>query len=289
MNKTTTPFCTTQINGVGVGFRTPYFADIMQCAPSLGWFEVLADNYFTNGEVAHRQLAALRADYPIALHSVGMSLGSVEPLDFNYLRKIKDLADCYASAWVSDHLCFVGVDGFRFHDLLPLPYTEEAVKHTAVRIRQVQDYLGQRILIENVSSYVSYQSSNMTEPEFLNAVAAEADCWLLLDLNNLYVSAYNHNDNARTLMRAVAPDRVKQLHLGGFQSKGDYLLDAHSRPVCDQVWELFADFIRHNPEVPALIEWDNDLPDFAVLLAQAERAQTILTASQKPTRGALSL
>ena len=252
----------------------------MRSSPTLGWFEVLTDNYLTASEIAHYQLSRLRADYPIALHSVGMSLGAMDPLDLNYLKQIKSLANRYQAAWVSDHLCFVSVDGSYFHDLLPLPYTEEAVNHTAARIRQVQDYLGQRILLENVSSYVQYQSSEMNEAAFLNAVSEAADCYILLDLNNLYLSAHNHNDDVHALLDEVRLDRVKQLHLGGFQSREGYLIDTHSRPVCQQVWELFADLNQRCPELPVLIEWDNDLPEFATLMQQAERAQSMRDESQ---------
>lgn len=264
------------IAGVGVGFRAPHGDDVLRQKPAVGWFEILADNYMTDAETAHRQLTAVRENYPITLHSVGMSLGSVEPLDFDYLQGLKALTVRYESAWVSDHLCFVNVDGTYFHDLLPLPYTEEALHHTAARIRQVQDYLGQRILIENVSSYVSYRSSEMDEVEFLNGVAEEADCDILLDLNNLYVSAYNHRTDVNDLLRTVTTERVRQVHLGGFQQQDEYLVDTHSRPVSPVVWKLFADFAGCRPTMPVLIEWDNDLPDFASLLVQVRQAESIL-------------
>lgn len=265
----------TVLQGVGVGLRTPHVQAIIQQRPKLGWFEVLADNYLAEGSLSHHGLTAVREHYPIALHSVGMSLGSIDPLDKTYLKQLQGLARRYETRWFSDHLCFVSTGGINFHDLLPLPYTDEAVDHTAARIRQVQDFLGERILIENVSSYVRYEHSTMTEAAFLNAVAEEADCWILLDLNNLYVSAYNHGGDVHDAFDEIQCDRVRQIHLGGFENKGDYFLDAHSCSVCETVWQLFEKLSRRHKDIPTLIEWDRDLPPFDDLLAEARRAERI--------------
>ena len=266
-----------RLQGVGVGLRMPHVRAVIQQRPKLGWFEVLADNYLAEGSLSHRGLTAVREHYPIALHSVGMSLGSTDPLDRTYLKQLRGLARRYETRWFSDHLCFVSAGGVNFHDLLPLPYTDEAVDHTASRIRQVQDFLGEQILIENVSSYLRYEHSTMTEAMFLNTVAEEADCWILLDLNNLYVSAHNHGGDVHDALDEIRCERVRQIHLGGFEDKGDYLLDAHNRPVCEAVWQLFEKLSRQHKNIPTLIEWDRDLPPFDDLLAEARRAERIQT------------
>ena len=264
------------VQNVGIGLRTPHISEIIQQKPPIDWLEVLADNYFADGGVVHQQLEAVRSNYPFALHSVGMSLGSTDPLDFHYLKKIQELATRYDCELISDHLCFVNIGDVFLHDLLPLPYTAEAVHHTASRIRQVQDFLGTRILIENVSSYLTYKDSTMSELSFLNTIAEEADCWILLDLNNLYVSAHNHGYNASAALNDIQLDRVKQIHLGGFQKQGKYFLDTHSRPVCNQVWDLFTQLAAQRSDIPTLIEWDKDIPPLDDLLTQAKQANHIL-------------
>ncbi len=271
---------TKQPQGVGIGFRHPHAAELIRRKPPLGWLEVLADNYFAEGGLAHRQLADICAHYPITVHSVGMSLGSIDPPDFSYLQKIKNLAKRHDALSISDHLCFVSADNVRLHDLLPLPHTEEAVRHTASKIRQVQDFFEQRILIENISSYLTYQSSVMGEVEFLNAVATEADCDILLDLNNLYVSAYNHKYDVQAMLRGVNAERVRQIHLGGFEDKGVYLLDAHNHRVAGEVWDLLARLASWCSDIPVLIEWDNDLPALDVLLDEARHAERVMQQTQ---------
>ncbi len=264
---------------VGVGLREAHFADILYHRPRVGWFEALADNYFADGGAALCQLEAVRRDYPLALHCVGMSLGSVAPPDYAYLAAVKRLAERYQALWVSDHLCFTAVGDTPLHDLLPLPYTEEAVVHTAAKIREVQDFLGQRILIENVSSYLTYKHSVMDELAFLSAVAEQADCHVLFDLNNWYVNACNHGYETAFALDSVPLERVREVHLGGFQERDDFLLDAHDHPIAAPVWRLFEAFVARCRDVPVLIEWDNQLPALQTLLGEADKARRIIAAA----------
>ena len=262
--------------GVGIGLREAHIDDILRRRPKVGWFEVLADNYFASGGMAPHQLEEVQRHYPVALHCVGMSLGSPEPPDYEYLAAVKRLAQRYQALWISDHLCFSAVGNTPLHDLLPLPYTQEAIEHAALKIGQVQDFLGRRILIENVSGYLTYKHSTLSEMEFLAAVATRADCDILLDINNLYVNRQNHGEAAVGAWEQLPFERVREVHLGGFQDCGDFLLDAHDHPVADPVWQLFAEFVALKHDVPVLIEWDNDLPTLQTLLNEKRKAQRIM-------------
>lgn len=264
---------------VGVGLREAHVADVLRDKPPLGWFEALADNYLAPGGPALHGLEMVRRDYPLALHCVGMSLGSVGPLDYDYLAAVKRLAERFDALWISDHLCFTSVGDAPMHDLLPLPFTEEAVECAALKIREAQDFLGQRILIENVSSYLTYRHSTMDEVEFLAAVAARADCDVLLDLNNWYVNVRNHGYRTSDVFERLPLERVREVHLGGFRNRGDFLLDAHDHPVADPVWRLFEVFVARRRDVPVLIEWDNALPAFETLLGEADKARRIIAAA----------
>ena len=266
-------------NPVGIGLREAHVADILRDQPGIGWFEALADNYFSSGGLALRQLEAVRRDYPVALHCVGMSLGSVAPPDYDYLAVVKRLAERYQALWISDHLCFTAVGDMQMHDLLPLPFTEEAVESAALKILKVQDFLGQRILIENVSSYLTYKHSTMDEIDFLSAVSERADCHILLDLNNWYVNVRNHGHEAVGTLERLPLERVREIHLGGFQDRGDYLLDAHDHPVADPVWHVFEEFTAMCSGVPVLIEWDNQLPALQTLLDEAGKAKCAIAAA----------
>jgi uncharacterized protein (UPF0276 family) len=265
------------LTGTGLGLRSQHIAQVLSEHPPVPWFEVLADNHTATGGLIPRQLAAVRADYPITFHCVGMSLGGTDPLDFDYLRNIKRLMQTYEPVQVSDHLCFSSHASHQYHDLLPLPYTEEALRHVSERIRRVQDFLGIRLLVENVSSYLSYHHSTLTEPEFLAAITAAADCDLLFDVNNSYVNEINHGTPARDFLQHLPLDRIRETHLAGFEDKGDYLIDAHNNRVSDPVWALFSDVIWQLPDVPVLIEWDNDIPALEVLLDEATQAERIRT------------
>lgn len=264
------------IQGVGLGLRPDHFSTIETQRPAINWFEVLADNYFNEGGVPQYHLSQIAEKYPLAQHSVGMNLGGVDPLDWAYFEKIKHLSSLIDAKIISDHLCFVAQGGSYFHDLLPLPYTEEALNHVVSRISQVQDFLGRQIAIENVSSYLNYKASTMQEWEFLAAVSEQADCQLLLDINNIYVSAMNHGFSAETYWKHLPKARVKQFHLAGFQAYDHYLLDTHGAEVDDHVWKLYQQVLTYFGPVPTLVEWDNDIPQFDVLLQQAKQAHTIM-------------
>ena len=261
--------------GTGLGLRSAHIARVLSERPPVPWFEILADNHTAPGGLIPRQLAAVRADYPITLHCVGMSLGGTEPLDIAYLRTIKRLIQTYEPVQVSDHLCFSSHASHQYHDLLPLPYTEEALLHVADRIQRVQDFLGVRVLVENVSSYLTYRHSTLGEAEFLAALSDTADCDLLFDVNNAYVNEINHGAPAGDFLQQLPLGRIREIHLAGYEDKGDYLIDAHNNRVSDPVWALYADVTQQLPDVPVLIEWDNDLPALEILLDEAARAERI--------------
>ncbi|MEZ5476008.1 MAG: DUF692 domain-containing protein [Thiolinea sp.] len=264
------------ISGCGIGLRAEHIDQILAEKPPIPWLEVLIDNYLVPGSVQQDYLFEIAEYYPLVFHGVGMSLGSVDPLNTAYFSRLKPLLARLNPAWISDHLCWTAVHGMATHDLIPLPYTDETVQHVAGRIRQVQDRLERRLVLENVSSYLQYQQSVMTEWEFLTAVSAEADCDILLDVNNIYVSAFNHAFAAQDYLRGVPAERVRQIHLAGHDDRGTHLLDTHGAAVADAVWELYAQALQRFGAVPTLIEWDNDIPELVVLLAEAGRAQAYL-------------
>lgn len=267
------------IRGAGVGLRSLHHDTILRERPDVPWFEVLVDNHLAQGSVPLGQLETIRADYAVTFHGVGLSLGSTDPLDARYLRRIKELIERYEPAWYSDHLCWISVGGLYAHDLLPLPYVEEAAHHVAGRIRQVQDFLGRRILVENVSSYLAYEASVLEEWEFLRLVVEEADCDVLLDVNNVYVSARNHGFDPRRYLAAIPPERVRELHLAGYDDRGTHLLDTHGAPVHAPVWDLYEATLARFGPVPTLLEWDTDIPCFEVLQTEAARAAHLLAAA----------
>jgi uncharacterized protein (UPF0276 family) len=240
------------------------------------WFEALSENYMGAGGRPRRVLDEVRAHCPVVLHGVSMNLGSADPLDDAYLDALDALARRVEPAWISDHLCWTGVDGRNLHDLLPLPYTEEAVRHVGARIRRVQERLGRRIAIENVSSYASYRADAMTEWDFLTAVAEEGDCGILLDVNNVFVSAHNHGFDAETYLDAIPAERVFQLHLAGHSEQGPLLIDTHDHPVRAEVWKLFERVVARLGRVSTLIEWDDRIPSYDELEREALRAREIL-------------
>lgn len=261
--------------GYGLGLRIPHYETVITEWPAVDWFEILSENYMVPGGKPLYYLDAISERYPLVMHGVSLSIGGTDPLDRDYLEQLKRLADRVQPAWFSDHLCWTGVDGTNVHDLLPLPYTEEAVAHVAGRIRQVQDFMERPMLIENVSSYLSYREGEMTEWEFLSAVAERADCYILLDVNNIYVSAFNHEFAPRDYLDAIDPARVAQFHLAGHSNFGDYIIDTHDHPIIDPVWELYADAVRRFGAVSTMIERDDDIPPLADLLAELDRAKRI--------------
>ncbi|WP_438030067.1 MNIO family bufferin maturase [Sorangium sp. So ce233] len=261
--------------GVGVGLRIPHYRHVFERRPRVDWFEIISENFMVDGGMPIANLERALASYRLVQHGVSLSIGSTDPLDFGYLRRLKALLGKVRSPWVSDHLCWTGAHGVNLHDLLPLPYTEEAVRHVAARARAVQDFLEVRLALENVSSYLTFTASRMTEWEFLSAVAEEADCGILLDVNNVFVSSYNHGFDPGAYIDGVPHHRIVQFHLAGHTHHGKYILDTHSDRVADAVWALYRRAVGHTGDVSTLIEWDDDLPAFEVLAAEAEKARAI--------------
>lgn len=261
--------------GFGLGLRPEHYTTILAEHPEVDWFEILTDNYLVPGGKALQFLHQIRARYPIVMHGVSMSLGSTDPIDVSYLREIKLLANQVEPQWISDHLCWTGVQGKNTHDLLPLPYTEEAVFHVVGRIKQVQEILERRILIENVSSYLTYQSSSMTEWEFLKTVSEQADCLILLDINNIYVSSINHGFDPLEYLDAMPKERVWQMHLAGHSNLGDHIIDTHDHDIVDRVWQLYGEAIRRIGLCSTMIERDDHIPPLAALLGELMHARTI--------------
>jgi uncharacterized protein (UPF0276 family) len=266
--------------GYGVGLRPPHYGHVLETRPAVDWFEVISENFLVAGGRPLQVLSRVRADYPLVLHGVSLSIGSADPLAVDYLQNLRGLAERIEPAWISDHLCWTGVGGHTVHDLLPLPYSEEAIAHVVERVGRVQDVLGRRIALENVSSYLTYCDSAMPEWEFLAAVAARADCRILLDINNIFVSAFNHGFDAESYLAGIPVEPVVQFHLAGHSDHGAYLLDTHDHPVRDEVWSLYAAAVQRFGALPTLIEWDDRIPDFDSLHAEARRAAVVASEAQ---------
>ncbi len=265
--------------GFGLGLRPVYYREILETRPPVDWFEVISENFMVEGGNPLSILERIRADYPIVLHGVSMSIASTAPLDFDYLHTLKNLADRFQPAFVSDHLCWTGVHGVNLHDLLPVPYTTEALDHVVERIRCVQDFLGRRIAIENVSSYVTFAESEMDEWSFVKELAERADCWLLLDVNNVFVSGFNHDFEPGEFIELIDAERVVQFHLAGHSDQGTHLIDTHDEPVSPEVWALFAEAWRRFGPVSVMIERDDKFPPFPELLAELDHARRIADGS----------
>jgi uncharacterized protein (UPF0276 family) len=261
--------------GFGLGLRIDHFEHILEQRPPVDWFEVISENFLVAGGKPRYYLHAIREHYPMVMHGVSLSIGSTDPLDMDYLRALKALANEVQPEWMSDHLCWTAVNGVNTHDLIPLPYTEEAITHVVERIERVQDFLGRQILMENVSSYVSFKDSCMTEWEFLNEVSRRADCLILFDINNIHVSARNHGFDPMTYIDAIDPARVRQFHLAGGTDYGDYVIDTHDREVPEPVWALYAAALKRYGPISSMIERDANIPEFPELLAELDTARRI--------------
>ena len=261
--------------GFGLGLRHQHYQTILNEKPHVDWFEILSENYLVPGGKPLYYLDKIREHYPMVMHGVSMSIGSKDSIDLDYLRDLKNLIKRVEPKWISDHLCWTGIDKKNTHDLLPLPYTEEAINHIVTQIRQVQDFLGQRILIENLSSYITYQQSYMTEWEFLSEIAERADCLILLDVNNVYVSSVNHEFKPEDYINALPITRVFQIHLAGHSYDGDCIIDTHDHPVIDPVWDLYAKTIQRFGAVSTMIERDDNIPPLADLLLELNHARKI--------------
>jgi len=261
--------------GHGIGLRPKHYGRFLSERPSVDWVEAISENFLAPGGRPIAVLEKVRRDVPVVLHGVSLGIGSVDPLDERLLRGLRELAGRVEPAYVSDHLCWGRHGGRYAHDLLPLPYTEEALAHVVSRVRRVQDLLGRQLLLENVSSYVAYASSTMTEWEFLARIAEEADCGILLDVNNVYVSAMNHGFSPHAYLAGLPPDRIGQIHLAGHSDAGTHLVDTHDHPVPSPVWDLYADAVRRFGPISTLVEWDDRIPAFEEVVAEAERARAI--------------
>jgi uncharacterized protein (UPF0276 family) len=260
----------------GIGLRTPHVREVLARRPPVAWFEVHSENYFADGGPALAALDRIRADYPLSLHGVGMSLGSIDPLDREHLAKLARLIARMEPALVSEHLCWSGVGGRHLNDLLPLPYTEEALVHVVARVAELQETLGRELLVENVSTYISFAEATIPEGEFVAAVARRTGCRLLLDVNNIHVNAVNHGFDPDDYLAAIPGAAVAEIHLAGFDATGGCLIDTHGARVAPAVWALYERAIARFGPRPTLIEWDVDIPAFAVLQDEAATAQSIL-------------
>ena len=261
--------------GFGLGLRTDHFQYVLEQQPDIDWFEITSENFMVPGGKPRYYLQAIGERYPIIMHGVSLSIGSVYPLDMDYLQRLKQLADEVQPLWFSDHLCWTTCDGFNSHDLLPLPYSEEAIDHVVARIRQVQEYIGRPFLIENLSSYLTYKSSEMEEWTFLNEIAERAGCRILFDVNNVYVSARNHGFAAVDYLNGINPDRVQQFHMAGHSEYPDHIVDTHDHAIVDAVWDLYRQAVRRFGAVSTMIERDDHIPAFPELQSELDIAREI--------------
>jgi uncharacterized protein (UPF0276 family) len=260
---------------VGVGLRVPHYRTILADKPRIDFFEIISENFMVSGGSPLYHLERVLERYRVVQHGVSMSIGGPEAPSREYLTRLKALAKRVQTPWLSDHFCWCGAAGYNLHDLLPLPYTREAIELVAERARMVQDFLEVRFALENTSSYLSYRSSSMPEWEFVSEIAERADIGLMFDVNNVYVSAYNHGFDPYEFVRNVPHDRIVQIHLAGHTNLGKYIIDTHSGHVIDPVWDLYRETIELTGPVSTLIEWDDEIPEFAVVQAEAERARTV--------------
>jgi len=262
--------------GLGVGLRSVHFDHILNQNPSVDWFEVISENFMDSQGRPRYVLEQIAERYPIVMHGVSLSIGSTEPLDFDYLRKLKRLASAVDARWISDHVCWTGIAGVNTHDLLPLPYNEKSLQHVIDRVSIVQDVLERPFVLENPSSYVTFAASTMSEAEFIARLADEADCGLLLDVNNVFVSARNHDFDPVEYLRLMPHERIVQMHLAGHTNCGTHLIDTHDGPVIDQVWELFRLANGWTGGVSTLLEWDANIPDFSIVHQEVLKAKRVL-------------
>ena len=269
--------------GFGLGLRAQHLGEILAQPPAaVDWFEIISENFMVAGGKPRANLEFVRERYPVVMHGVSLSIGGTDPLDQNYLQKLKQLALEIEPAWISDHLCWTGVDGINSHDLLPLPYSEAAIKHVVARVNQVQDFLGREILLENLSSYVEFSGLSMPEWQFVAEIAQRSGCRLLLDVNNIQVSAHNHGFSALEYLAGIPIDRVWQIHLAGHSVHGEYVIDTHDHAVPNSVWDLYAAAIRRFGAVSTMIERDDHIPPLPELLAELEQARAVQTNTLNP-------
>ncbi|MGA2055812.1 MAG: DUF692 domain-containing protein [Bradyrhizobium sp.] len=261
--------------GFGLGLRAQHYDEILNGSPAIDWFEVISDNYMIPGGQPLRMLDRICARYPVVMHGVSLSIASTAPPDFEYLGNLRELARRVEPKWISDHLCWTGVHGKNLHDLLPFPYTREALDHVVSRVQLVQDFLGRALVLENVSTYVQFSNSEMTEWEFLSELSRRSGCWLLFDINNVYVSAFNHGYDPLTFLEGIPSDRVVQFHMAGHSHMGTHIVDTHDHPVCEYVWELYAAALKRFGWVSTIIERDDHIPPLDEIMVEVARTREI--------------
>lgn len=261
--------------GMGLGLRSEHYQFILEQNPTIDWFEILTENYLVDGGNPLYYLDKIRENYPLVMHGVSLSIGSTDPLNIDYLKQVKQLADRIQPQWISDHLCWTGVHQRNMHDLLPLAYTEEAIEHVVERVKYVQDFYQRQILLENVSSYITYKTSEMTEWEFLTEIANRADCLILLDINNIFVSAFNHGFDPLLYIDSIPINRVQQFHLAGHLNCENYIIDTHDHPIITEVWELYAKAVKRFGDISTMIERDDHIPPFEELWQELDYAKMI--------------
>lgn len=261
--------------GFGLGLRTPHYQTILETTPNVDWFEIISENFMVKGGRPFYYLDQIRERYPIVMHGVSLSIGSIDPLNDDYLAQLKKLAQRVSAKWISDHLCWTGINHKNTHDLLPLPYTEEALNHVVERVKIVQDTLNQPLLLENPSTYLTYKESTLSEWDFLNALHERTGCYFLLDINNIYVSSFNHELNPETYLNALKPDAVKQFHLAGHSHKGTHIIDTHDDTVIQTVWELYEKAVKRFGAVSTMIERDDNIPPLDELIDELNMARDI--------------
>ncbi len=259
--------------GFGLGLRADHYEHVLENKPAIDWFEIITENYIETHKGYWEFLSEIRKTYPLVMHGVSLSIGGTDEINFDYLKKVKALATHISAEWVSDHLCFTGAGGHNTHDLLPVPYNNEILHHIVERIKNVQDFLGRKILLENPSSYLEFNSSNMPEDEFMAELAVKADCGLLLDLNNIHVSSFNHNFSAEKYIDTIPAKHICQIHLAGHLNKGDIIIDTHDNHVIDEVWKLYKYTISTKGKISTMVEWDDKIPEFNILEAEINKAK----------------
>ena len=269
------------LSGFGLGLRPTHYDAILSGPQPIDWLEIITENYLVPGGKPLDYLERVRERFPLVMHGVSLSIGSTDPIDTAYVASVRRLADRIQPHWISDHLCWTGIEGKNLHDLLPLPYTEEALRSVVSRVGQVQDLLGRRILLENVSSYLTFHASAMSEWEFLREVAVRADCDILLDINNIYVSSINHGFDAAAYFRAMPKERVRQFHLAGHSDMGGHLIDTHDHPIIQPVWDLYATALNLFGDVPTMIERDDNIPELGELIAELDVARDIAARNKR--------
>ncbi|MBX7146652.1 MAG: DUF692 domain-containing protein [Alphaproteobacteria bacterium] len=257
--------------GFGLGLRHPHYQEIIDTKPNVDWFEIISENYINSHQGYWDYLSDLRQDYPIIMHGVSLSIGSIDKLDQNYLQRLKKLADYLEAPWVSDHLCYTAMHNNNTHDLLPIPYTEEALAHIIPRIHKIQDTLQRSFVFENASSYLEFGGSTISEPEFLNELCSKTGCKILLDINNVYVSSFNHNWDPYRYIDTILSDFIIQYHLAGFTHKKTHIIDTHDNHIADPVLDLFDYTLKTKGLYSAMVEWDDNIPDFPILLEELNK------------------